>query len=361
MSSTKRRAEAIWIESRKRWQINVQRDGIRKTFTSSSPKRAGKREAEEKADRWLETFETQQRFAAAWDAYMADKQKAVSTSSYKRYQSVEKQIKPEIAPAKYIDRITIYDWQTIIDKVADTGSSKANLDIIRLLIIGFTDYARRRGWACKEVRSGDLNTDAGKEKKARRALNKNELANLMTLDYDASRLAYAFKFMALTGIRRGEMMGLQWADVSATESKMQIVRAINHLGEVTTGKTANAQRTVPLTQAAFDVLDAQRKALVLENVISPYVFPNATGAPLTAAIVENEWDRIRRETGITTVIHELRHTYISIVKTDVPLETLKTMIGHSANFDTIKTYGHETDGEAARTAHMVEEAFKRVL
>lgn len=359
--TTKRRAEALWIESRKRWQINVQRDGIRKTFTSSNPKRAGKREAEEKADHWLETFETQQRFSAAWEAYMLDKQKAVSASSYKRYQSIEKLIKPEIAPAKYIDRITIYDWQGIIDKTADAGSSKSNLDLIRLLIIGFTEYARRRGWACKEIRSGDLNTDAGKEKKARRALNKNELASLMALDYDFSRLAYAFKFMALTGIRRGEMMGLQWSDVSSAESKMQITRAINDLGEITGGKTANAARTVPLTRAALDVLDAQRKALAHESIVSPYIFPDVLGMPLASSAVENEWKRIRSETGITTVIHELRHTYISIVKSDVPLEALKTMIGHSASFDTIQTYGHETDGEAARTARMVEEAFKRVL
>ena len=30
-----RKSEAIWIESRSRWQINVQDNGVRKTFTSA--------------------------------------------------------------------------------------------------------------------------------------------------------------------------------------------------------------------------------------------------------------------------------------------------------------------------------------
>lgn len=361
MATTKRRAEAIWIESRRRWQLNVQRDGIRKTFVSSTPKRAGKREVEEKADRWLETFGTQQRFAAAWSAYMEDKRKTVSASSFRRYQSIDQKIRPKIAPAKYIDRITVYDWQMLIDDVADAGSSKANLDIMRLLIVGFTDYARRRGWECKELHAGDLNTDDGKAKKARRALNKGELTALMALDYSETYLANAFKFMALTGIRRGEMMGLEWSDICAEESKMHINRAVNDMGEVTQGKTENAIRTVPLTHAALDVLEAQRKALVRAHIITPYIFPDACGKRPTAQAVEREWAYVKKTYGINAVLHELRHTYISIVKSDVPLEALKMMIGHSAKFDTIPTYGHEVDGEAARIANMVEESFKRVL
>ena len=50
----KRTNTAVWTEARKRWQINVQKDGIRKTFTSSKPGRAGQREANSKADAWLD-------------------------------------------------------------------------------------------------------------------------------------------------------------------------------------------------------------------------------------------------------------------------------------------------------------------
>ena len=47
-------SEAYWVERYHRWQVNVQRDGKRKTFTSTLTGRKGKLEAERKADRWLE-------------------------------------------------------------------------------------------------------------------------------------------------------------------------------------------------------------------------------------------------------------------------------------------------------------------
>lgn len=50
----KRTNTAKWIESACRWQINVQKDGVRKTFTSAKPGRTGQREANKKADDWLE-------------------------------------------------------------------------------------------------------------------------------------------------------------------------------------------------------------------------------------------------------------------------------------------------------------------
>ena len=51
----KRTNTAKWIESARRWQINVQKDGVRKTFTSAKPGRTGQREANRKADDWLGT------------------------------------------------------------------------------------------------------------------------------------------------------------------------------------------------------------------------------------------------------------------------------------------------------------------
>lgn len=49
-----RKNEARWIEARERWQINVQQDGERRTFTSKTPGKKGKVEAERKADAWME-------------------------------------------------------------------------------------------------------------------------------------------------------------------------------------------------------------------------------------------------------------------------------------------------------------------
>ncbi len=50
----KRTNTAVWLEKYGRWQIKVQKDGQRRTFTSSKPGRTGQREANAKADAWLD-------------------------------------------------------------------------------------------------------------------------------------------------------------------------------------------------------------------------------------------------------------------------------------------------------------------
>ena len=45
---------AIWMESSQRWRIDVQKDGVRRSFYSSKPGRNGQREANRKADAWLD-------------------------------------------------------------------------------------------------------------------------------------------------------------------------------------------------------------------------------------------------------------------------------------------------------------------
>ena len=50
----KRTNTAQWEEKYQRWRIAVQKDGVRKQFYSSTPGRTGQREANAKADAWLE-------------------------------------------------------------------------------------------------------------------------------------------------------------------------------------------------------------------------------------------------------------------------------------------------------------------
>ncbi|MEG2660928.1 MAG: hypothetical protein RR978_09485 [Oscillospiraceae bacterium] len=50
----KRVNTAMWLEKQGRWQIKVQKDNERRTFTSSKQGRTGQRETNAKADAWLD-------------------------------------------------------------------------------------------------------------------------------------------------------------------------------------------------------------------------------------------------------------------------------------------------------------------
>ena len=79
-----RRAQARWIESRGRWQINVQADGERRTFSSSTPGPRGRVEAEKKADAWLSgrVSDGNIRVDAVAKEYLESVEASCSTSHY---------------------------------------------------------------------------------------------------------------------------------------------------------------------------------------------------------------------------------------------------------------------------------------
>ena len=74
---------AAWLPNQNRWQIKVQKDGERRTFTSSKPGRTGQREANAKADAWMDEgiVSTSKRCREVWEEYMVSVQ-ATAGSSY---------------------------------------------------------------------------------------------------------------------------------------------------------------------------------------------------------------------------------------------------------------------------------------
>ena len=80
----KRTNTAKWIESAGRWQINVQKDGVRKTFTSAKPGRTGQREANKKADEWLDIGVKTERIKVsdAWEQLLQQKQLGVEEKKF---------------------------------------------------------------------------------------------------------------------------------------------------------------------------------------------------------------------------------------------------------------------------------------
>lgn len=58
--------------------------------------------------------------------------------------------------------------------------------------------------------------------------------------------------------------------------------------------------------------------------------------------------------------YELRHTFVSVVKT-LPAGEVKPLVGHSTDMDTFGVYGHALTGDAENTAQAVNSVFLRVL
>lgn len=361
----KRTNTAKWIESRKMWRIDVQKDGVRRSFYSSTPGRNGQREANRKADAWLDdgVDTPSMRMDEILDAYLERVKATTSTGQYrKETYHVEKFVRPIIGKKKAVD-ITDLDMQKILDKAfrhpgqygAVKELSRKSMQNIRTTLYGIAKIVRKSRIAY--LNPDDWEIPKSARKKGKSILQPESLAVLFSTDSTIVRgkpaeeiYIHAYRFEVLTGLRPGELMGLQIADVQG--DRVLIRRSINDSGEITRGKNDNAIRAVALS-------DLARHELALQLQEPP---GNGSVFGITSQVrYRRHWQRYCAANGIPYITpYELRHTFVSVVK-NLPEGEIKSLVGHSKSMDTFGIYSHAIDGEEQQVAIRVNSLFVELL
>lgn len=364
MASVKRRSEAIWIEKKGYWQIKVQKDGVRKGFTSSIPGRKGKHEAEGKADDWLERGTEDMRFDKAWEIYMDNVRKTTGTANAANKDSIGRMWLLPTLGKRRTGAITQQQMQSCINDAANAGKSRRLCVNIRAALTSFCHFARMCRWEIEQPY--DLIIPRSAPTKQRTILQPSDLQLLFSCDtvtrYGKETLAFfihAWRFIVILGLRRGELCGLMRSDLSG--NILHISRSFNNLGEETPGKNENARRYIALPEIAQKILRDQQEMQKRHGIISPWLFPDEYGERLDSNHLYKAWAAYRKCHGLNSSLHELRHTFVSVVKSDMPIALLKSMVGHSDSMDTFGVYGHALDGDLQQTANIVDNVFSRLI
>lgn len=167
----------------------------------------------------------------------------------------------------------------------------------------------------------------------------------------------ALRFLAVTGMRRGELCGLRWSDID--DGRMTIRRAVVNTkkGLVVKDTKTHRPRTMPLPPSALEVLADQRAWLEAAAVKLRTSLP-ADGpvfadmrrdpggrTPRSPHWLTQRWMKIRVEHGLVACrLHDFRHAYATgLIAEGVPLTTVSRMVGHSKTSTTTDVYGHGTD------------------
>lgn len=361
-----RKNEARWIESRQRWQINVQVDGIRRTFTSTVPGRKGKVEAERKADRWLDeqTIGENTKCEILLDRYV-EHQKA--TTSKANWRPIESRVKNHIKPLigfKKIGRLTENDLQYVLDAGFTGGLSRRGLRNVKADLTAFMKYCRKEN--ATRLFPENLKIPAGAKKSQKTVADPEDIRTLFSSEETTWRgkvcrdpYIHAYRFLVLCGVRPGELLGLRWEDID--KDKVRIRRSLNDDNLLTDGKNDRARRPFKITGLAQEELKQQKLVLLRKGVISPYVFPGLRGGFVSQDTFRSFWKRYREHNGIKHITpYEMRHTFVSVNK-EMPEGLKKLVIGHSEDMDTEGTYGHELAGDLDRAAEYSDTAFKKIL
>ena len=121
-----------------------------------------------------------------------------------------------------------------------------------------------------------------------------------------------FQTELMTGLRRGEICGLQWSDFDEEGGTLKVCRTLHsqRKGEYTIGetKTGKGMRTIILPKTVADIL-RRRKA----DTISQWIFPDPVKPedPVNPGSAYLRMKTLLRRAGLPSIrFHDLRHPYV---------------------------------------------------
>ena len=193
--------------------------------------------------------------------------------------------------------------------------------------------------------------------KPKKVLTDKQLDKFMeTVRQDA--VWYDFFYTELTtGLRRGEICGLQWTDFNEADGTLKIRRSIHEEkgGKLTPWdtKTAAGTRTIILPPSTVELLRERKKSALTE-----WIFPNPLKPeqPTRPSAAYERTKVILKRAGLPDLrFHDLRHTFAThALASGVDVKTLSGILGHTRAAFTLDTYTHTTGDMQKRAAEIVE-------
>lgn len=175
------------------------------------------------------------------------------------------------------------------------------------------------------------------------------------------RLYTLYLLEMMTGLRRGEILGLKWSDIDFEKGKINVIHNLYRINntdenattkyklELLTPKTETSKRSIPINQLMIEELLKHKEKQDLEKMYyaSDYkdlgmVFTRPNGDYISPREFLRQYQKLLSTAGLEKKrFHDLRHTVASLlINANENPKVIQQLLGHSTISTTLDIYAH---------------------
>lgn len=269
-------------------------------------------------------------------------------STFERYQDVlRRHVYPTLG-SRPIDKIGRGEIRELLLQLYGRGLSRSSICLIRDVIGGPLSFALD-----EEIIPSNPASGITKKLQLRRdrkieiePLNGDEVALFLDTCATHSPEYHPFFLCAMrTGMRLGELLGLQWGDVDWSGKFIRVSRSYK-LGRLTPTKTGKVRRVDTSNQLleTLKTLHVARKKEALESGAGEVIATifHRGGKHMEQNYIRRVFKRLLVKAGLREIrLHDTRHTFASLLLSDGASPVyVKEQLGHTSIQMTVDIYGH---------------------
>jgi integrase len=198
-------------------------------------------------------------------------------------------------------------------------------------------------------------------------LTEEQARQLLTVA-TASIYETVFYLALVSGMRKGELLGLKWSDLDLAKGTIHVQRQLQCLNPggyvLVPPKTKAGKRPIKLGQGMLGKLEKHRKDQELLKAAAGdkwqennLIFTSSIGTFMDQSRISKEFKRLLTKAGLPDLrFHDLRHTSLSLLlENGTPVNTVQQRAGHSKASVTVDIYGHAMSGSQNLAADTIDE------
>lgn len=159
--------------------------------------------------------------------------------------------------------------------------------------------------------------------------------------------------LAGSGLRVGELLALDVADVDFLRRTIRVERQRTQSGAFAPVKSKASRRTVPVGAVVIDQLAVHLAAFPSKDAL----LPDELRRPIGYTAWKRLFQRAAAAAGVEATTHDLRHFFASaLIAGGASVKQVQTVLGHSSAVITLRTYAHLWPGDDDRTRNVMDSA-----